>query len=166
MTTVTLPLIPHRKNLVCISNFSTAYDSESPQVHSSSANLPISYNLRPRFHLGDYNEKTIQNNMPLKMHQKPVDDPAASSNLLTKSQKRDVRTESCQRTGTLQNSSDIHRNPYVHNTYTIFGHLVQPTAPWYLKRSKEIKKRYSLKKLQNGLSKHNHVNTVIESSVD
>ena len=75
----------------------------------------------------------------------PIAEPAASSNQLTQSQKRDVNIDSCQRTRNLQSNSDVHKNPYVQNTYTTFRHSMQSTPPGYSERQKEVKKRYSLK---------------------
>ena len=121
--------------------------------------------LRPRLPPRDYHEKVIQNKIPPKMRCIPITEPAVSSNQLTQSQKRDVSFDSCQRTRNLQSISDVHKNPYVHNTYTTFRLSTQSTPPGYSERQKEVKKRYSLKSLRKRLSNKNDVNAVIESSV-
>ena len=95
----------------------------------------------------------------------PISEPAASSNQLTRSRKRDVIIDSFQRTLNFQSNSHVHENLYAHNTYTTFWHSMQSTPPGYSERRKEAKKRYSLKNLQERLIKHNDVNAVIESSV-
>ena len=95
----------------------------------------------------------------------PITETAASSKQLTQSQKRDVISDSCQLTRNLQSNSDVHTNPYVHNTNTTFRHSTQSTPPGFSERQKEVKKRYSLKSLQKRLPNQNDVNAVIESSV-
>ena len=135
---------------------------ESQHAQSSSTDLPQSYDLRPRLPPRDYHEKVIQNKIPPKMRCIPIREPAASSNQLTRSQKRDVIFDSCQRTRNLQSNSDVHKNPCVHNTYTTYRHSTQSSPPRYSERQKEVKNRYSLKNLQKRLSKHD-VNAVIES---
>ena len=150
---------------IYIRNFSTTVQSESQQAQSSSTDLPKSYDHRPRLPARDYHEQVIQNKIPSEMRCIPITEPAASSNQLTQSQKRDVISDSCQRTRNLQSNSDVHENPYVHNTYTTFRQSAQSMPPVYSERQKEVRKRFSLKNLQKRSSKHNDVNAVIETSV-
>ena len=96
------------ENSVCRSNFPTATNSASPQAQSISSNLPNSYNFRLRLPPWDYHEKAIQNKIPPKVRCFPVSEPAASSDQLTPSKKRDVIVDSCQLTRKLQSSSDVH----------------------------------------------------------
>ena len=99
-----------RKNLVYMSNFFTAKNSESPQVQSSSSNLPNSYILIQRLPPQDYHERAIQIEVPPELRGVPESEPAVPSNHLTQSQKRDIIIDLCQRTRNLQSSSDVHEN--------------------------------------------------------
>ena len=133
-----------REKSIYIRNFRTTVQSESQQTQSSGTDLPQSSYLRTRLPPRDYHEKVIQNKIPPKMRCIPITEPAASSNQLTQSQKRDVIIDSCQRTRNLQSNSDVHnKNPYLHNTYTTFRHSTPSTPPGYPERQKEVKKRYS-----------------------
>ena len=98
---------------IYLSDFPTAKNSESRQAQST-AILPISYDFRPRLPPRDYLEKAIQNRMPPEIRSAPVNEPAASSNQPTQSQKRDVILDSCERTRTLQSTSETYTNPHVH----------------------------------------------------
>ena len=151
-----------RQNLIYIRNFRT---TENQQAQSSSADLPQSYDLRPRLPPRDCHEKVIQNKISPKMRCIPISEPAATSSQLTQSQKRDAIICSCQRRRTLLSSSEIQTDPNVHNTYTHFNHSDQSAPPGYLERQKEVRKRYSLKNLQKRFSSKNDVNAVIDSNV-
>ena len=152
-----------RENSIYIRNFRTVH-SDSQQAQSS-ADLPNSYDLRPRLPPRGYHEKVIQNKITPKIRCIPITEPAATPNPLTQSQKRDAILDSCQRTRTLQPHSVTQKDPNVHDTYTDFRHSAQSTPPGYSERQKEVRKRYSLKSLQKRLSNKNDVNAVIESSV-
>ena len=89
--------------------------------------------------------KVIQNKIPPKTRCIPISEPAASSNQLTQNQKRDAIIDSCQRTRNLHSSSDVHKNPYMNNTYPTFRPSTQSTPPAYSERQKVVKKRYSEK---------------------
>ena len=102
-----------RDNSIYFRNSPTVVTLESQQVHSSGTDLPKSYDLPPRLPPGDYHEKVIQNKTPPKMRCIPISEPAASSNQLTQSQKRDVIFHSCHRTHTLPSSSEIQTDPNV-----------------------------------------------------
>ena len=115
-----------RENLIYLRNFSTTVQSESQHVQSSTTDFPKSYDLRLRLPPRDYHEKVIQNKIPPKMRYIPITEPAASSNQLTQSQNGDVIIDSCQQTRNLPSNSDVHKNPYVHNTYTTFRHSAYP----------------------------------------
>ena len=91
-----------RENSIYIRNFCTTVPSKSQEAHSSSTDLPQSSDLRPRLPPRDYHEKVIQNKMPPKTRCIPISEPAASSNQLIQSQKRDLIIDSCQRTRTLR----------------------------------------------------------------
>ena len=95
----------------------------------------------------------------------PISEPAATPNLLTRSQIRDAILDSCQRTRTLQTNSVTQKDPNVHDKYTHFRHSAQSTPPGYSERQKEVKKSYSVKSLQKRLSNKNHINAVIESNI-
>ena len=138
-----------RENSIYIRNFRTKVQSESQQAQSSSTDLPKSYDLQPRLPPRDYHKKVIQHKIPTKMRCVPISEPAVSSNQLTQNQKRDENIDSCQRTRTLPSSSEMRTDPNVHNTYTHFKHAAPSTPPRYLQRQKEVRKRYSLNKLQN-----------------
>ena len=138
-----------REHSIFLRNFRTTVTRESQQAHSSSTVLPKSYDLRPRLPPRDCPEKVIQNNIPPTMRCIPITEPAALSNQLTQSQKRDVIIDSCQRTWNLQSNSDVHKNPYVHKTYTSFRHSAHSTPPGYSVRQKEVKKRYFWKTSRN-----------------
>ena len=95
------------------------------------------------YHLGII-MKLIQNKIPPKKRCIQISEPTASLNQLTQSQQRDVIIDSFQRTRNLQSNSDVHKNPYLQNTYTSFRHSTQFTPPRYSKRQKEVKKLYSI----------------------
>ena len=153
-----------RENSMYIRNFLLTAQSENQQAHSSSTDLPQTYDLRPKLPPRDYLEKVIQNKILPKIRFIPITEPAAATNRLTQSQRRDVIIDSCQPTRNLQSNSVVHRNPYVHKTYTTFRRSTLSTPPGYSERQKEVKKRYSLESLQKRLSNKNDVNAVIESS--
>ena len=123
-----------RENSVHFRNFHTIVQSESQRAQFSSTGLPQSFDLRPRLPNKDYHENVIQNKIPPKMRSIPISEPAALSSQLTKSQKRLLIIDSCHRTRTLPNSSEIQTDPNVHNTYTHFKHSAQSTPPGYLQR--------------------------------
>ena len=154
-----------RENSIYIRHSRTTVTPESQHAQSSITHLLKSYDLRPKLPPRDYHEKVVQIKLPPKMRCIPISEPAATSNQLTQSQKRDVIIDSCQRTGNLRKNSDVHKHPYVHNTYTTFRHSAESTPPGFSERQKEGKKRYPLKNLQKHLSKHNDVKAVIESNV-
>ena len=153
-----------RENSIYIRNLRSTAQSESQQAHSSSTDLPQSYDLRPTLLPQDYHEKVIQNKIPPKIRCIPITEPAATPNQLTQSQKRDAILDSCQRTRTLHPNSVTQKDPNVHK-YTHFRHSAQSTPSGYSERQMEVKKRYSLKNLQKRLSNNNDFNAVIESSV-
>ena len=126
-----------REKSLYIRYFRPTAQSECQQAQSSSTNLSQSFDLRPKLRHREYHEKVIQNKIPPKQRCIPNTEPAVSPNQLTQSQKRDVIIDSCQRTRNLQSSSNVHKNPYVHNTYTTFKHSTQSTPPGYSERQKK-----------------------------
>ena len=94
-----------RENSIYIRYFCTTAQSESQQAHSSSTDLPQSYALRPRLPPRDYHEKVTQTKIPPKKRCILTNEPAATPNQLTQSQKRDAILDSCLRTRTLQPNS-------------------------------------------------------------
>ena len=127
--------------------------------------MPKSYDLRPRLPPRDYHAKVIHKKIPPKIRCIPINEPAATPNQLTQSQKRDAILDSCGRTRTLQPNSVTQKDINEHDKYTHFRHWAQLTPPGYTERQKQVKKRYSLKSLQKRLSNKNDVNAVIESNV-